>query len=256
VLSEHTVADAVRAAGLRGEARYVEETGSTNADLLALAERGAPAWSVLAAGHQRAGRGRLGRTWVSDPGSSLLVSVLLRPQVDPREGPLLSLAAGAAAARACRAASSVQAGCKWPNDLVAGGRKLGGLLAEAKVDGGRLAHVVIGLGLNVGRLPAGLPTDLPASATSLADEGGAVAFVPLLTAYLRGLRVLASGPPVGVLEAYRGVSDTIGRAVRATTTGGEVVEGVAVDVGDAGDLIVETPGGERRVAFGEVARLR
>jgi BirA family biotin operon repressor/biotin-[acetyl-CoA-carboxylase] ligase len=137
-----------------------------------------------------------------------------------------------------------------------GGRKLGGLLSEAKVEGGRLAHVVIGLGLNVRPLPADLPADVPPSATSLADEGGEEAFEPLLTEYLRGLEALASGPASGILEAYRLVSDTIGRAIRATTTGGEMVEGVAVDVGDGGDLLVETPDEIRRIAFGEVARVR
>src|SRR5690349_12342781 len=120
LLTEHSVAGAARAAGLPGEAMFVASTGPTNADLVKLAERDAPAWTMIVAGHQEAGRGRLGRGWDAPPGSSLLVSVLLRPAVDPADAPLLTLATALAAADACHRACGVAPDCKWPNDLLVG----------------------------------------------------------------------------------------------------------------------------------------
>src|SRR5262245_36865901 len=167
MLSEHTVAAAALAAGIDAPVHFVAATGSTNTDLWRLAEDGAPEWTVLAAGTQRAGRGRLGRTWTSLPGESLFVSVLLRPGIDPSEAPLASLAAAVAMAEACRAAG-IDAGCKWPNDLVAGGRKLAGVLPEASVQGQALSFVVLGTGVNLSQVEKDFPQDLRALATSVA----------------------------------------------------------------------------------------
>src|SRR5689334_21196710 len=128
MLDEARVAEAARAAGIEVPARYVDVTGSTNADLLALAAAGAPAWSVLVAGHQESGRGRLGRTWVEPPGSSLLVSVLLRPDLEPERLPMLTLAAGVAIVEALADGAGVTATCRWPNDVMVGQRKLAGVL--------------------------------------------------------------------------------------------------------------------------------
>ncbi|TMK84755.1 MAG: biotin--[acetyl-CoA-carboxylase] ligase, partial [Actinobacteria bacterium] len=149
LLNEAAVARAARSAGIQAPARFVEVTASTNDDLLRLAEEGAPAWTVEVAAHQQEGRGRLGRTWVSTPGSSLLVSVLLRPDLPPADAALLTLAAGACMAVSCSVACGVDVRCEWPNDLMAGERKIGGILAEAKVEAARLAHVVVGVGMNV-----------------------------------------------------------------------------------------------------------
>src|SRR5438128_522949 len=91
MLTHHTVAEAAKAAGLPVAARFLDVTGSTNTDVFEMARLGAPEWTVMVAGRQEAGRGRLGRTWVStSPGASLHVSVLLRPEVEPGDAPLLS----------------------------------------------------------------------------------------------------------------------------------------------------------------------
>src|SRR5690606_18635680 len=118
-----------------------------------LAERGSPEGSVIVADAQTAGRGRAGRRWWSPPGAGLYVSIVLRP---PREVvPLLTLAAGVAAAEGVEAATSLGVAVKWPNDLYVAGRKLGGILTESR---GGLSCVIVGAGINV--LPAAYPADL------------------------------------------------------------------------------------------------
>jgi BirA family biotin operon repressor/biotin-[acetyl-CoA-carboxylase] ligase len=259
MLTEHTVAAAASAVGLPAPAHFVEVTGSTNTDLWRMAEDGAPEWTMLAAGRQEAGRGRLGRAWVSVPGSSLHVSILLRPEIEPAEAPLLSLAAAVAMAGACRLAGGVDVECKWPNDLIAGGRKLGGVLPEASVQGAGLAFVVIGTGVNLSQRAEDFPQELREGATSVAREGGVANLGGILEGYLRAFRGLYGdgGRGIGsrVLEPYRAACSTIGRRVRAITTGGAIVDGIARRIGRSGELIVETPSGPERVQFGEIRHL-
>src|SRR6266542_5631761 len=123
MLSEHTVAEAAAAAGIDAPAHYFDVTGSTNSELVRMAEEGSPEWTILVAGQQEAGRGRLGRTWLSDPGSSLLLSVLSRPALLPRDAAIVTLGAWVCRALSVDEACGVPARCKWPNDLVAGERK-------------------------------------------------------------------------------------------------------------------------------------
>jgi BirA family biotin operon repressor/biotin-[acetyl-CoA-carboxylase] ligase len=260
MLSEHTVARAARNAGIEAPVRFAESTGSTNTDLLLLAEQGAPPWTVLAANHQEQGRGRLGRTWVSRPGSSLLVSVLLRPEeVPPAQAALIALGAGVCMALACSVACGVDASCKWPNDLIAGERKLGGVLVEAKLQGGRLGYAVIGSGVNLEQIDDDFPPELRDAATSVALEGGRPDAATLLFEYLFRLKRFCDPTKSGfadiVLDLHRRHSSTIGRTVRATTTDGRAVEGTATGVGDDGQLLVRTQGGQEEVAFGEIAHL-
>jgi len=156
----------VRPGSLWREVRVAGQTGSTNADLLALAGEGAAEGTVLVAEAQTAARGRMGRRWVSPPGAGLTFSVLLRPGAVPGAAlgwvPLL---AGVAAVSAIRAVTSVDATLKWPNDVLAGGAKLGGILAERA--GGA---IVLGIGINVSQRRADLPA---AAATSLLLAGAA-----------------------------------------------------------------------------------
>jgi len=241
---------ALRSAGLPdASVRYDGVTDSTNATALEMARSGAPEWTVVAAGHQLSGRGRLGRTWASTPGESLLCSVVLRPALPPDMAVLLTLLAGAAMALACRMAGVDDVVCKWPNDLLRADAKVGGILAEAAVAGGRIEHVVVGVGVNLAGPPAGVE--------GAAGLGGVEAEA-LLAGFLAGL-----GEPVDpatfagrTLRRYRPLCATIGRRVRATTTEGRAVEGTAVDVDDAGALVVDTPEGRRAVGFGEVQHLR
>jgi BirA family transcriptional regulator, biotin operon repressor / biotin---[acetyl-CoA-carboxylase] ligase len=239
----------------------VASTGSTNADLLA---RGGPEGQVLVAEEQTAGRGRAGRTWVSVPGASLTFSVLLRPaSVPAAERGWLPLLTGVAVAAAVRSAAGVAAVLKWPNDVLAGDRKLAGILAEQSPPGDA---VVVGVGLNVATprdalpvSPAGLP------ATSLLVEGAEVAREVLLVEILRSLERLylafrADPDPArsGLLAEYTAACATLGRTVRVELPAGRVLTGVAEGIDRAGRLLVRpaeaasvTP-----VSAGDIVHLR
>lgn len=251
VLSEDALRRALAAAGLEAPVRYEDEVGSTNDLALELARSGAPEWTLVAAGHQTAGRGRLGRSWLDRPGAALVFSVVLRPRgLPPARVGLLPLLAGVAAAEGCLEAGAARVACKWPNDLLVGEAKAGGILAESRVEGGRLVHVVLGVGINLREPPAGVP-----GAAGVGDVDPEA----VLSGFLRAFRprYQPSHPAfVGaVLAAYRRVSATLGRRVRATTTRGATIEGLAVDVREDGGLVVETSGGMAVVAFGEVTHL-
>jgi BirA family transcriptional regulator, biotin operon repressor / biotin---[acetyl-CoA-carboxylase] ligase len=222
---------------------------STNAEALRLAAAGEPAGAVVIADAQTAGRGRLGRAWWSEPGTALLASWLLRPELGPERFPLLSIVAGVAAARATSVAGGLEVRLKWPNDLVAGGRKLGGILCESD---GRGAAVV-GLGVNVRQEI--FPEDIRDTATSIVAAGGRVpSRAWLLSAALSafGARV---DPPESALAEYRELCDTIGRTVRVERDGSELI-GRATGIASNGALILTGSDGETVVAAGDVVHLR
>ncbi len=173
--------------------RWVAETGSTNHDLAELAASGAPDGVVLVADHQTAGRGRLDRSWVAPAGASLLLSVLVRPDVEPAYVPLLTVAMALAVVESARS-RHVAAGLKWPNDVVVDGeppRKLAGVLAESMVEGGGSTAVVVGVGINV-NWPTPLPSALePLASTATAlnlEVGATVDREDVLVAVLARLR--------------------------------------------------------------------
>ena len=242
---------AVRAAGIEAPVLYEEVTESTNTIALRLAEEGRPEWTLVAAGHQTEGKGRLGRTWLSSPGDALLFSFVLRPLLDAERALLITLLAGASMAEACHAVSGRDVRCKWPNDLLLGDGKVGGILTEARVREGRVLHVVTGIGLNVHAAPSGVE-----NAAAL----GSVDRYQLLTAFLRRFRERYSPADEGfasaVVSAYRLCSATLGRWVRATVSDGRTVEGEAADLDPIGNLVLRTHEGPATVAFGEVVHIR
>jgi BirA family biotin operon repressor/biotin-[acetyl-CoA-carboxylase] ligase len=156
----------------------------------------------------------------------------------------VSLAAGASIAEAATDLSGVKVRCKWPNDLVAGERKVGGVLAESEVADGAVRHVVVGVGVNLAP-PDGVP-----GAGSLGDVDPEA----LLAGFVAVLRPLIERPD-DVADRWRAVADTLGRRVEATRVDGDAVRGVAVDVDDSGALLVDTDVGRVRVAFGDVHHL-
>ena len=132
----------------------------------ALGEAGAPAGTCVVADHQRQGRGRAARQWHDRPGESLLLALLLRPDWEPAAGGLLALAGGLAAFEAA-AAQGLRLALKWPNDLLGGGRKVAGILSEARLSAGGYRQLVLGLGVNVHQRSESFPAELRAEATSL-----------------------------------------------------------------------------------------
>ena len=238
----------------------VEQTGSTNADLLARAASGVDvAGAVLIAEHQTAGRGRHGRGWSASPRAQITMSVGVSVVDVPTAGwGWLSLATGVAVVDAVAPlleGTSVQLGLKWPNDVLASGGKLAGILAEVAKP-----VVVIGLGLNVTQAPEDV--DGP-GATSLLDLG-----VPapdrgrLVGAVLRELggRIVAwraaRGADWQLAADYRARSLTIGACVAAQLPGGREVAGTASAVDDQGRLCLETGTETVVVSAGDVIHLR
>jgi len=251
--------------GFFGPLEVVASLPSTMARAAELAAGGAAEGATVVAEEQTEGRGRLGRTWVAPPGSSLLLSVVLRPPL-PRDAVWLTVAAaGVALAGAVEAvaASPVHVdrgasleppgppvGLKWPNDLELGGRKAAGLLAEAHLEGQRLGWVVLGMGVNVAQRREDLPPELADRATSVAmalrtPVDRAELLAVWAERFLDGYRQLAAGEPGPVLAAYRRRLVTLGRRVRADRVGAEPVVGTAVDLTATGGLVVQTDAGAR-----------
>jgi BirA family biotin operon repressor/biotin-[acetyl-CoA-carboxylase] ligase len=191
----------VAPAGWLGRRRIeLIECDSTNDEAAALARAGAEHGTVVIAGAQRAGRGRGGRVWASPPGLGLYLSAVVRPPLPLALVPPLTLAIGVGVCEAARAAGA-DARLKWPNDVLARGRKLAGVLVEAQSQGGRLEVVIVGIGVNLG---GQLPPELAARATTLAAEAGReqcdpTRFVDALLAHVERWidRYVADGlPPV------------------------------------------------------------
>jgi BirA family biotin operon repressor/biotin-[acetyl-CoA-carboxylase] ligase len=236
----------------------VDSTGSSIDDVADLARSGAPEGACVVAETQTAGRGRLGRAWVSPPGAGLWLSVLIRPGEVPKERwAWLSLAAGLAAHDAIRSVAGVPALLKWPNDLVvnaaacggdAGPRKLGGILSQVMSNDA----VVIGLGINVALTGDELPVP---QATSIFLEGGRVEREPLLAALLDSLRVRVgqwrSGDPALAAD-YREACVTIGRYVDVAMPDGTQLKGIVSSVDDDGHLRVSDGENSTTVTAGDV----
>ena len=277
--------------GLWREVRVVEETGSTNADLLSQARSGAGEGLVLVAEAQTSGRGRMGRRWISPPRRALTFSVLLRPAVPAGLLGWLPLLAGVAVASALQHTAGVDARLKWPNDVVVGGAKIAGILGERWGNA-----VVIGTGINVLQQPGELP--VPAATSLLVVQGARAAGAQaagtgpaaagaaqagdaepaqgpaagtdmrerLLTAVLEDLarwyRAWLDQPQpgdagrCGLREEYLRRSGTVGAKVTVMLPAGQSLTGTATGIDAAGRLEVRTPSGLVQVSAGDVVHLR
>jgi BirA family biotin operon repressor/biotin-[acetyl-CoA-carboxylase] ligase len=252
----------IRPTSLWQQIDFVAETGSTNADLAAAARAGARPGAVLVTDYQSAGRGRLGRTWTAPPGTSIAMSVLVKPAgIESPRWTWVPLLAGIAVADGVRAVAGLPAVLKWPNDVLVGGRKLCGILAERVETSGGPA-CVIGIGINVGLQEADLPTETATSLAIAAAEAGSA--VPgrtaVIAAVLAELELLvrrweAAGDDASAVRGYVERSDTIGRRVRVEL-GQRTVEGVAEAVDRDGRLVVRTETGTEVVGVGDVMHVR
>ena len=249
---------------------YVSTTGSTNTDLIALA-KDRENLSVLVAGHQSAGRGRAtGRQWIAPEGSSLAISVLLRPTdsankpLEPNTFGWLPLIAGLAMCRAVQKfLPSATVSVKWPNDVLVGGHKISGILSELLPD---LSGVVIGAGLNISQTAEQFPVE---TATSIAIERGSgeqLSNDKILAAYLEELVrafdtfVACGGDAVesGLRDQVASVCSSLGRRVRAMMPGDQELTGVGVGIDETGRILIQ-PDGERElfaVSAGDIIHLR
>ena len=229
------------------------ETDSTND---ALKSEALADYTAVLTDHQRAGRGRMGRTWVSAPGHGLAFSVLV-PGTSPSQQSWLPLVAGASVVGAARAQGAMNAELKWPNDVLVEGRKLAGILCEVR-PGGR---VIVGIGVNVDYSTGGLPSE---EATSLAEFGevSPQSIDALLATVVSSLRQFLETPKSRALTLAEGsvedVLATLGREVSVHELEGTVWSGVAHGLTDEGHLVVResVTGDERIVVASDVRHLR
>jgi len=239
------------------EVRWFEDIGSTNDWVMDQARSGAAEGLVAVADHQSEGRGRRDRRWVAPPGSSLLFSILLRPELAVSRLHLTAAAVGLSASAACLDVCGVEPDLKWPNDLLVNDRKLAGMLSESLVGGeGPSAAVVVGTGINVNWPPV-LPADLAHLATALNREAGRdVDRSELLVAILENLDDYLDDW-AAVAHDYKSRCATVGRDVRVDLGKRGTLDGTAVGVTDDGLLEVEDHNGRTvTIAVGDVVHLK
>jgi BirA family biotin operon repressor/biotin-[acetyl-CoA-carboxylase] ligase len=205
---------------------HLRSTDSTNERARVLALAGAPHGTLVTAGEQTAGRGRQGRTWSAPPGRALLASLVLRDVP-----PLLALASALAVVDVVGDGAAI----KWPNDVLLGGRKVAGILAEGRPQEG---WAVLGIGLNVAVREGDLPSELAGRAVGLGLEPADVE--PLLASLLTALQLRLAQQPDAIVDAYRERDALLGR----TVVWGQG-EGVAAGIDGAGRLLVDRASGDR-----------
>jgi biotin-[acetyl-CoA-carboxylase] ligase BirA-like protein len=232
---------------------YFEATDSTNSVAKRLARAGAVEGTLVIAEHQVAGRGRLGRSWLAPAGTSLLFSLLFRPDLEVRQAQGLTMICGLGVRAAIREVTGLPAQLKWPNDITLGGRKAGGILTEVSSSGPCLEHVVAGIGLNVNMETTALPPGF--NATSISHElGHTIARLPLLQAALVQVERRYSDLSEGKwpAEEWAAALETLGKSVELRTAEG-IWKGVATAVDDEGALILRTDTGQlKRALVGDV----
>ncbi len=236
---------------------FLKETDSTNTALRKLAENGAPEGTVIVADEQTAGRGRRGRSWVSEPGSGIFMSFLLRPEFPPQRASMLTLAAAMAVADGIYEVTGLDCEIKWPNDVIFSGRKLCGILTEMSTDMDTISYVIVGIGINVSQ--SEFPDEIKDTAASLASCcAGPVSRVGLIVSILKAWerlysRFLMTDDLIYLRSDYQRRLINVGRDVKVLSESGDYV-GISRGITRDGELIVETPDGkEHRVTSGEVS---
>jgi len=233
---------------------------STNNRAMALAKQGAPHGVIVMSRQQTAGRGRLGRTWISPPDAGIYLSFLLRPAKFKPQIPLVTLATGFACAKAINKILGIKIGIKWINDLVLSGRKLGGILGELYLppapEQAAAEALIVGIGINIDQASAGAPIEVSSQMAWLTEvvQGSLDrnALVAEIAFELEGvIELLSAGRSEEILNGWRNYAVTLGELVVATV-GNETVSGIAVDVSDCGGLILQTTAGQRTLHAGEV----
>jgi BirA family biotin operon repressor/biotin-[acetyl-CoA-carboxylase] ligase len=238
------------------------QLNSTNDRLKLLAEEGAPEGTVVFAEEQTAGKGRLGRTWSSPRSKGIWLSVLLRPTKPLEEISVFTLLTAVAVARSInKKCPGIDAGIKWPNDILIKGRKVCGILTELKAEADRLHYLITGIGLNYSASSNDFPPELEGIATSILLECNGLP--PLRKAMARGIlremdsvyqEYLNLGTE-GILQQWKDFNITLGQKITIKSLQ-ETFSGVALDIDRYGALIVESTDGEqKRFVTGEITTI-
>ncbi len=241
---------------------FLPQTDSTNRRAHELGEGGDPEGTVIIADQQSAGKGRLGRVWVSPPGVNLYASILLRPPLSPRFAPQLTFVSAVATAHAIAAVSGLSPRVKWPNDILLNGRKVAGLLNEMSAETERIHFVILGIGVNLNMNAEQFPERALYPATSVSLEAGQpvsrLAFVRELLRQLDTLYALFLEQGVApILAAWEALCDLIGHPVEVDCHD-RILHGTAEGLDPDGALRVRLANGQlERVLAGDVrARMK
>lgn len=256
--------DRLTAAGIAASLNYADpsllhvygEIDSTNTRLRLMAMEGAPHGTIAVADMQTAGRGRLGRKFVSPSGSGIYLSILIRPDTDMAGAVSVTSATAVAVCEAVREQTGKDAGIKWVNDIYIGPHKICGILTEAQasVETGGLDSVVIGIGINFRSNPSAFPEDLLERVGWIyEEEESGISRNALAAAVIdRTLHYVDHLQDKLFIEPYKNYSVVIGRDI-VCTRGKEQFEARAMGIDDEGGLIVETAEGTRTLSSGEIS---
>ena len=255
IYNETTIADQIHTKWAGKTVHFARETDSTNLWIKRLAKEGAPEGTLALAEFQSAGRGRLGRSWEVPEGTSVMMSILLRPKFEPQYAPMLTLVMGMAVAKAVKTLG-FDVSIKWPNDVVVSHKKICGILTEMGVLDGKIDYAVIGVGINVNIRE--FPDEMADKATSLYLESGREfdrSQIPglVMEAFEEYYEKFAATCDLsGLKEEYESILANYNQPVRVLAK--EPYEGVARGITDGGELLVEkTDGTIVAVSAGEVS---
>jgi BirA family biotin operon repressor/biotin-[acetyl-CoA-carboxylase] ligase len=231
-----------------------ETIDSTNSYARSIAAE-APEGTIVIAEHQTHGRGRLGRQWHASAGKNLTFSLIIRPTLPPSSAGLISLYASLGVAKAIESSTGVAARCKWPNDVLAGGRKLSGILSEVVISPPERFSVVIGIGVNV--FETEFPPELRQSATSIALAGGKAGdrssvLCAILEELEQSYHLLDGTKGAELIAAWSARSPMLGAAIEIAQNGG-VVRGTATCLAEDGRLVVENAEGTHYIVAGDAS---
>ena len=257
IYNETTIADQIHTKWAGKTVHFARETDSTNLWIKRLAKEGASEGTLALAEFQSAGRGRLGRSWEVPEGTSVMMSILLRPKFEPQYAPTLTLVMGMAVAKAVKNLG-FDVSIKWPNDVVVSHKKICGILTEMGVRDGKIDYAVIGVGINVNIRE--FPEEMADKATSLYLESGREfdrSQIPglVMEAFEEYYEKFAATCDLsGLKEEYESILANYDQPVRVLAK--EPYEGVARGITDGGELLVEkTDGTIVAVSAGEVSVL-
>lgn len=240
-----------------GEIVFLAETDSTNLRAHGLGEGGAAEGAVVIADSQSAGKGRMGRQWISPPGVNLYVSILLRPPILPWHAPQLTFLSALATARALEEVGEIPASVKWPNDVLLGGKKVAGLLNEMSAETEGIHYVILGIGVNLNMKAEQFPADLRYPATSVALQKGApvsrLAFTRALLRHLDALYDLYLERGFSpIIQAWEALFELAGSEVEVDFQSHQV-RGVVQGLDEDGALLLRHADGSiERVLAGDV----
>jgi BirA family biotin operon repressor/biotin-[acetyl-CoA-carboxylase] ligase len=238
---------------------YYPVTGSTNDDAFKLGIAGAPEGTVVVADAQTKGRGRLQRAWHSPAGSNIYTTIILRPKMDAARTPQISILAGVAVAEVLESYCPGRVKVKWPNDILIDGKKVCGILSQAKAEVNKVDFIILGIGINVNINQ--FPDEISNIATSLAMETGKIIsrqqlIISLYENMTKWYKQLLKDGFSQIKEKWLSLSQMIGQKVQVIFQE-EVISGKAIDLDNDGSLILIAEDGKKiKASAGDATIMR